>query len=134
MIPAVVVAPQATQVAPVSEVPDWSGAVSPLLYALIANQPFFKGLNPQQLQLLAVSALEVKFETGAVIFEEGSPANRFFLILTWGRATTWAGPGFFRPISCTFRRALWSRPPRYFSMGHGCASSVNKTTSWATKS
>jgi CRP-like cAMP-binding protein len=24
----------------------------------------------------------MKFETGAVIFEEGSPANRFFLILT----------------------------------------------------
>ena len=84
MIPAVVVAPQATQVAPVSEVPDWSGAVSPLLYALIANQPFFKGLNSQQLQLLAASALEMKFETGATIFDEGSPANRFFLILTGG--------------------------------------------------
>jgi len=63
----------------VSPLPDMSGTLSPELYNLIAQQPFFKGLNAQQLQLLAASALEMKFETGATIFEEGSPANRFFL-------------------------------------------------------
>lgn len=51
------------------------------LYALIAKQPFFKGLDPHQLQLLTDSALEMKFETGQSIFQEGSPANRFYLIL-----------------------------------------------------
>jgi CRP/FNR family cyclic AMP-dependent transcriptional regulator len=51
------------------------------LFTLIAAQPFFKGLNPQQLQLLADSALEMKFEAGEKIFEPGSPANRFYLIL-----------------------------------------------------
>jgi CRP-like cAMP-binding protein len=51
------------------------------LYPLIAAQPFFKGLNPQQLQLLAESALEMNFEAGQNIFEAGSPANRFYLIL-----------------------------------------------------
>jgi CRP-like cAMP-binding protein len=66
----------------VSTLPDLSDTLSQELYALIAQQPFFKGLNPQQLQLLAASALEMKFETGAMIFEEGSPANRFYLILT----------------------------------------------------
>ena len=51
------------------------------LLALITAQPFFKGLNPQQLQLLADSALEMKFAAGEKIFETGSPANRFYLIL-----------------------------------------------------
>jgi len=51
------------------------------LYTLIARQPFFKGMNAHQLQLLADSALEMKFETGQKIFESGSPANRFYLIL-----------------------------------------------------
>jgi len=51
------------------------------LFLLIAAQPFFKGLNRQQLQLLAESALEMKFEAGHKIFEVGSPANRFYLIL-----------------------------------------------------
>jgi CRP-like cAMP-binding protein len=65
-----------------SAVLDSSDALALSLYPLIAKQPFFKGLNSQQLQLLAGSALEMKFETGATIFEEGSPANRFYLILT----------------------------------------------------
>ena len=69
-------------VTPVSVAPDSSDALAASLFALIRQQPFFKGLNTQQLQLLAASALEMKFETGATIFEEGSPANRFYLILT----------------------------------------------------
>jgi CRP-like cAMP-binding protein len=79
--PAIINAP-AGQVTLVSTLPDMSDTFSQELYGLIAQQSFFKGLNPQQLQLLAASALEMKFETGAIIFEEGSPANRFFLILT----------------------------------------------------
>ena len=51
------------------------------LYGLIEQQPFFKGLNPQNLRALAEAALEMEFEPGQVIFEEGSPANRFYLIL-----------------------------------------------------
>jgi CRP-like cAMP-binding protein len=62
--------------------PDLSDPVAASLYALINQQPFFKGLNAKQLELLTGSALEMKFETGATIFEEGSPANRFYLILT----------------------------------------------------
>ncbi len=51
------------------------------LYTLIAQQPFFKGLNAYQLQLITESALEMNFEPEQSIFEEGSPANRFYLIL-----------------------------------------------------
>ena len=81
MNPPAVIGSQAGEVALVSTLPDLSDTLSQELYALIAEQPFFKGLNSQQLQLLAASALEMKFETGAIIFEEGSPANRFYLIL-----------------------------------------------------
>ena len=84
MNPPAVIAPQPGLVAPVSAAPELSDTLSQELYTLIAEQPFFKGLNSQQLQLLAASALEMKFETGAIIFEEGSPANRFFLILKGG--------------------------------------------------
>ena len=82
MNPPAVIGSQAGEVALVSTLPDLSDTLSLALYTLIAKQPFFKGLNSQQLQLLAGSALEMKFETGATIFEEGSPANRFYLILT----------------------------------------------------
>jgi CRP/FNR family transcriptional regulator, cyclic AMP receptor protein len=53
----------------------------PPLYTLIARQRFFKGLNAHQLQLLTDSAMEKQFDAGQSILEEGSPANRFYLIL-----------------------------------------------------
>lgn len=55
--------------------------LSQALFPLVAAQPFFKGLNAQQLRLLSDSALEMKFDAGQKIFETGSPANRFYLIL-----------------------------------------------------
>lgn len=51
------------------------------LYALIAQQPFFEGLNPPHLQLLTESAMEMQFAAGQFLLQEGSPANRFYLIL-----------------------------------------------------
>jgi CRP-like cAMP-binding protein len=51
------------------------------LYTLIAEQPFFKGLKATHLQLLTDSAFERRFEKGQMIFNEGRPANRFFIIL-----------------------------------------------------
>ena len=82
MNPPAVIGSQSGEVALDSTLPDLSDTLSQELYVLIAQQPFFRGLNAEQIQLLAVSALEMKFETGATIFEEGSPANRFYLILT----------------------------------------------------
>ncbi len=46
----------------------------------LAAQPFLKGLSPQQLETLASDAMEVTFAAGEVIFREGDPANRFYLI------------------------------------------------------
>jgi CRP/FNR family cyclic AMP-dependent transcriptional regulator len=51
------------------------------LYALVAEQAFFKGLTPHQLQLLADSAMEQRFKAGECIYREGDPANRFYVIL-----------------------------------------------------
>lgn len=71
-----------------TEVPDKPGsstieAGSPgsrSLFTIIARQPFFQGLDKHQLQPLTESALEMKFEPAQSIFQEGSPANRFYLI------------------------------------------------------
>ena len=62
-------------------VPEADQVSSKPLYTLIAAQPFFKGLKAAHLQLLTDSAFERRFETGQMIFNEGSPANRFFVIL-----------------------------------------------------
>jgi len=48
---------------------------------LLAIQPFFKGLSKQQLELLSSNALAVEFPTGKMIFNEGLPANRFYIVL-----------------------------------------------------
>lgn len=55
--------------------------MSESLYNLIKAQPFFKGLDNHQLQLLTDSALEMQFEAGQIIMKEGHPANRFYIIL-----------------------------------------------------
>lgn len=51
------------------------------LYPLIAEQPFFKGLSSSQLKVLADSAMPVEFKPEESIFREGTPANRFYIIL-----------------------------------------------------
>jgi CRP/FNR family cyclic AMP-dependent transcriptional regulator len=69
------------QTTSVPAAPGLSEVLSQSLYDLIEQQPFFKGLNSQQLKLLTSLALEMKFEPGQAIFAQGSPANRFYLIL-----------------------------------------------------
>ena|ERR1035437_558401 len=74
-------ASQTDQVASIYATPELNDVLSQSLYVLIEQQLFFKGLNSHHLQLLTDSALEMKFEPGQAIFAEGSPANRFYLIL-----------------------------------------------------
>src|SRR5437899_6643783 len=61
-------------------VPTESPASSQLL-TLIAQQPFFKGLSAQHLQVLVDSAMITQFKPGQWIFRQGDPVNRFYLIL-----------------------------------------------------
>ena len=48
--------------------------------SVIAEHPFLHGLKPEHLRLLADSAMRVRYETSELIFREGDPANRFYLI------------------------------------------------------
>jgi CRP-like cAMP-binding protein len=50
--------------------------------ALIAEHALFKNLAPQYLALLAETAMVKEFSAGELIFREGDPANRFYLILS----------------------------------------------------
>src|SRR5689334_22653265 len=47
---------------------------------LLRKHPFFKDLSPHQYRLLADSAMRTQFRAGEVIFQQGDPANRFYLI------------------------------------------------------
>jgi CRP-like cAMP-binding protein len=44
------------------------------------EQPFLKGLSEPLLQILAKEAMPAEFNAGEEIFNEGGPANRFYLI------------------------------------------------------
>ena len=52
----------------------------------LAAQPFLKGISPKHLKVLAGDAMPVEFKAGEVIFDEGGPANRFYLICS-GKVT-----------------------------------------------
>lgn len=47
---------------------------------VIAGHPFLRGLKQAHLHLLAESAMRVHHRAGEIIFHEGEPANRFYLI------------------------------------------------------
>jgi CRP-like cAMP-binding protein len=50
------------------------------LESVIAELPFLKGLSSKHLQTLADNAMQSQFKAGEMIFREGDPANRFYLI------------------------------------------------------
>ena len=51
---------------------------------LLCQQPLTSGLNDKYLDFIADCSHEVEFKAGKVVFEEGAPANHFYL-LTGGR-------------------------------------------------
>jgi CRP/FNR family cyclic AMP-dependent transcriptional regulator len=52
------------------------------LEKILGEHPFFRGMKAQHLRTIGESATVVRFEPGHVIFEEGEPAHRFYLIRT----------------------------------------------------
>ena len=46
----------------------------------IAEHPFMKGLSAEQITRLSACAMDSHFAAGEIIFLEGDPANRFYLI------------------------------------------------------
>jgi CRP/FNR family cyclic AMP-dependent transcriptional regulator len=50
------------------------------LDAQVARHPFFLGLKPEHIRLLADCAMATQFERNQIIFRAGEMANRFYLI------------------------------------------------------
>jgi CRP-like cAMP-binding protein len=46
----------------------------------VSSHPFVRGLSPRQLTLLTDCALPARFAPGEIIFRQGEPAARFYLI------------------------------------------------------
>ncbi|HWN95316.1 MAG TPA: cyclic nucleotide-binding domain-containing protein [Methylomirabilota bacterium] len=51
--------------------------------ALTSKHPFLIDMDPRHVEILLHGATEQQFEPGEIIFREGEPANRFYLI-NWG--------------------------------------------------
>ncbi len=47
---------------------------------LTSKHPFLVEMDPRHVEILLHSAMEQQFEPGEIIFREGEPANRFYLI------------------------------------------------------
>ena len=59
--------------------PDESRPASSLARSIAAH-PFFVGMDPAHLAILTENAMAAEFRNGDLIFREGDPANRFYLI------------------------------------------------------
>jgi len=52
------------------------------LEKMLDEHPFFRGMKAQHLRNIVESATVVRFEPGEVIFHEGEPAHRFYVMRT----------------------------------------------------
>jgi CRP/FNR family cyclic AMP-dependent transcriptional regulator len=53
---------------------------SQTVQAIISKHPFLEGMSPHQLRLLCDCAMPTHFAPNELIFREGDPANRFYLL------------------------------------------------------
>lgn len=65
--------------------------------AAVTTHSFLKGLKRDQLTLLKDCALPAHFNAGEVIFREGEPAQRFYLICS-GKVVLESGEGYGEPV------------------------------------
>lgn len=56
------------------------GAGASDMEGILARHPFLKGMSPHQRRILTDCAMISHFAPGEMIFREGDPANRFYLI------------------------------------------------------
>jgi CRP-like cAMP-binding protein len=62
------------------QIPKPETAATQALDNVINGHPFLAGLKPEHLRALKDNAMMMRYESGEVIFREGDPANRFYLI------------------------------------------------------
>lgn len=63
------------------------------LERMVSEQPFFAGLSPHDIELVAGCARNHQFGAEQYLFREGEPANEFFLIRAGKVALEIAAPG-----------------------------------------
>ncbi len=63
------------------------------LEPLIAEHPFFQGLEPRFLELVSGCAANVRYEPGRYLFREGDASNKFYVIREGCVALEIAAPG-----------------------------------------
>lgn len=63
----------------------------------VALHPFLAGMNHTELALLTDCAMATHFKPGQIIFHEGEPANRFYLLES-GNVVLESGEGFGEPV------------------------------------
>jgi CRP/FNR family cyclic AMP-dependent transcriptional regulator len=63
------------------------------LEPLLRDHPYFAGLEPQYLALLVGCARNVRFGAGEYLFEEGQPADRFYILRSGHVALEIDAPG-----------------------------------------
>jgi len=122
------------------------------LERIIAEHPFFAGLESYYVGLLVGCASNRRFEAGTYLFKEGEEANEFYLVRAGKIAlevfapqrkpiivstlseTSWAGPGSCHPTSGSstpgWSRARGPSP----STGSACGPSATRTTISGTSS
>ena len=49
---------------------------------VVSAHPFLQGMTQHQIRILAGSAMRTPFKAGELVFSEGDPANRFYLLLS----------------------------------------------------
>jgi len=123
------------------------------LERIIAEHPFFAGLDARYTDLLTGCASNVRFAPGSYIFREGEEANRFYLIRAGKVAleifslrpdrlqskpskkeTFWAGLGSYLLTSGVFTRTLFRTLGRLLWMASVSVRSAKITTTLGTNS
>lgn len=74
-----------------TQAPDGKNPNRAALLAAVTAHPFLRGLASEHVNTLVDNAMLVSWKAGEVIFREGDPANRFYLIQTGRVALESAG-------------------------------------------
>src|SRR5258708_1358611 len=78
VVPMVMMTAKSNVTAPLHPTPTTQSG--PSVERIISAHPFLRGMDPHQLRLLSDCGMPAHFQAGEVIFREGDPANRFYLI------------------------------------------------------
>ena len=60
--------------------------------ARVSDHPFLRSLTPEHLEIATKNATDAEYEPDQILFREGEPANRFFLIESGRVAIEWRSP------------------------------------------